>query len=83
MFLNKELGLTIPLTGFYGPQTFEAVKKLQSLHADEILAPWAKIGINTAQIPTGYVYKTTQHFINQVMLKKNGCGTVLPFPELS
>ncbi len=81
-FLNKELGLNLTVNGFYGPETLEAVKKFQSLHADEILAPWAKLGINKGMHATGYVYKTTLHFINITILDENSCETTLPQPEL-
>ncbi len=71
-FLNEHEGESIPVTGFYGEITLAAVNRLQTKHASEILTPW---GITE---PTGYVYITTQRFIND---KKCG-GTTLPMPEL-
>jgi hypothetical protein len=59
-FLNKELGLTLPVTGFFGPATEDAVKKFQSKYADDTLKPW---GIKT---PTGLVYLSTVRAINKL-----------------
>jgi hypothetical protein len=71
-FLNEYEEEQIPVTGFYGEITMGAVNRLQKKYSEEILAPW---GITD---PTGYVYITTQRFINN---KK--CDTVvLPVPEL-
>jgi hypothetical protein len=63
-FLNEELGLTIPVNGIFGPATFKAVKMLQAAHTEDILAPWSKVGPALTD-PTGYVYKTTQYWINK------------------
>jgi hypothetical protein len=71
-FLNEYEGEQIPVTGFYGEITMGAVNRLQKKYASEILAPW---GITE---PTGYVYITTQRFINN----KKCDGEVLPIPEL-
>ena len=71
-FLNEYEEENIPVTGFYGEITLEAVKRFQAKYADEILAPW---GIDE---PTGYVYKTTQRLINDI---KNPDVTI-PMPEL-
>lgn len=62
-FLNSQ-GFSVPETGFYGPLTTAAVKKLQEAHADEILQPWIEAGIVTELSPTGNVYKLTRYFIN-------------------
>jgi hypothetical protein len=70
-FLNDYMEKDIPVTGFYGDITMSAVKELQSKHAAEILTPW---GIAE---PTGYVYKTTQRFINNIKCP----GVTLPMPE--
>ncbi len=59
-FLNENEGADLPVTGFYGEKTLEAVKEFQAKYADEILSPW---GI---QEPTGFVYKTTQTLINDI-----------------
>lgn len=71
-FLNEYEGEQLPVTGFYGEMTLSAVNRLQRKYAEEILTPW---GITE---PTGYVYITTQRFIND---KKCG-GKTLPMPEL-
>ncbi len=72
IFLNEYEGEQLPVTGFYGEMTLSAVNRLQRKYAEEILTPW---GITE---PTGYVYITTQRFIND---KKCG-GKTLPMPEL-
>jgi len=59
-FLNEHEGTDLPVTGFYGEMTMEAVKDFQAKYADDILSPW---GIEE---PTGFVYKTTQSFINDI-----------------
>jgi len=71
-FLNEYEGEEIPVTGFYGDITLEAVNRFQTKYADEILAPW---GIDE---PTGYVYKTTQRKINDI----KSPGVELAMPEL-
>ena len=62
-FLNAEMGSSIPITGFFGQLTDEAVRAFQSKYATEILGPW---GINT---PTGYVYLTTRKKINEIFCR--------------
>ncbi len=78
-FLNKELNLTIPVTGFFGKKTEAAVKQFQAKYATEILKPWVDAGIATVLESTGYVYKTTLWFVNS---KSNNCATTFPFPSL-
>ena len=68
LFLNEQLGLNIPVTGFFGPMTFEAVKQFQLQNADQILAPWTPFGYSKEK-PTGYVYKTTKRWINIMKCK--------------
>ncbi len=58
--LNEYMNANLPITGFYGPLTFRAVKELQKKYADEILAPW------NIKDPTGIVYQTTQRWINKL-----------------
>ena len=73
-YLNLELasdGVSLPVTGVFGQRTFAAVKLLQTKYIDAILAPW---GIKD---PTGFVYITTQWFINTHM----GCPN-LPMPAV-
>jgi triacylglycerol esterase/lipase EstA (alpha/beta hydrolase family) len=52
-FLNRELGLAIPLTGFFGPITEIAVKIFQLKYYADVLAP---VNMNA---PTGFVGKYT------------------------
>ena len=59
-FLNKEMDASLPVTGFYGPLTFQATKVFQEKYADEILTPWS-LGNST-----GIVYQTTLRWINQL-----------------
>jgi hypothetical protein len=64
-FLNKEMGSSLPVTGFFGPLTTKAVNDFQYKYKVEILEPWIAFGLED-HIPTGYVYKTTRHKINQI-----------------
>lgn len=76
-FLNTNLNESLPVTGFFGPLTFGAVKKFQTENADQVLAPWIPYGL-TKQTPTGQVYKTTKRWINLLQ-----CKTLdIPMPEL-
>ena len=59
-FLNKHEGASIPVTGFYGPLSENAVKKFQSKHMKDVLSPW------NIDAPTGLVYQTTLLQINKV-----------------
>lgn len=71
-FLNSQnLGITLPVTGFFGAQTESAVKLLQNKHAADVLTPW---GLTA---PTGHVYKTTLRWINHLQCMK------APLPPLS
>jgi hypothetical protein len=77
IFLNKELGLTLPVTGEFGADTRLAVEQFQVKYADEVLAPWVPFGL-TSNTPTGYVYKTTQRMINKLH-----CASLeIPMPQL-
>jgi Putative peptidoglycan binding domain len=73
-FLNENLGLNIPLTGFFGNLTHDAVMKFQLKYSGNVLNPW---GINYA---TGYFYKTTQRQANMLL-----CRLVeeIPMPVLN
>jgi|GEM_PF-6853058 len=71
-FLNQELGLSIPVTGAYGPMTLAAVNQFQAKYADEILAPW---GLTQ---PTGYVGILTRYMIDKLV-----CGASYPKPDVS
>ncbi len=71
-FLNENIQANLPLTGEFGPSTDAAVKQFQTKYAEQILAPW---GITS---PTGFVYLTTQRWINLM-----SCETLdLPMPKL-
>ncbi len=56
--LNKVMGTTLPITGFYGPLSVAAVKAFQAKYSDGVLKPW---GISA---PTGLVYLSTLRQIN-------------------
>lgn len=76
-FLNEQLGLTLPVTGHFGPATFKAVKQFQLENDDQVLAPWVPHGLHE-KTPTGYVYKTTKRWINLLQ-----CKTLdIPMPQL-
>lgn len=71
-FLNETIEANLPLTGEFGPGTDAAVKRFQTKFAEQILAPW---GITS---PTGFVYLTTQRWINLM-----SCSTLdIPMPKL-
>lgn len=77
-FLNEHMGANLPVTGTFGPLTFEAVKAFQLKYANEILVPWLPFGLPNAETPTGYVYKTTKYKINILY-----CATLPePAPQL-
>ncbi|MBI2673818.1 MAG: peptidoglycan-binding protein [Candidatus Zambryskibacteria bacterium] len=59
-FLNGEMGAGLPVTGVYGPLTYNALKTFQEKYPREILAPW---GLNTS---TGIAYQTTLRWINML-----------------
>jgi hypothetical protein len=71
-FLNEKEGNTLPVSGYFGSLTLNAVKTFQSKYASEILAPW---GITE---PTGNVYKSTKWKINILMCPASS----LVFPQI-
>lgn len=75
-FLNEFLKTNLVVSGNYDQATFDAVKKLQDTYLNEILKPWVDAGLMKSASSTGYVYKTTQWFINNTKCP----GT--PFPLL-
>lgn len=76
-FLNTEMGLALPVTGFFGGLTTAAVNAFQLKYQPEVLAPWAPFGYSPTQ-PTGYVFKTTLWKINDI-----ACPDLdAPFPAL-
>jgi hypothetical protein len=79
MFLNDHMNLDIPVTGFFGPLTQAGVNAFQIKYKEDILQPWVDAGqLESADVPTGYVYKTTLWKIHSLMCAQ----TTLPKPEL-
>jgi hypothetical protein len=78
LFLNTQLGLTVPVTGIFGSETKAAAEQFQIKYASEVLAPWVPFGLASATTPTGYVYKTTKRMINKIH-----CASLdIPMPQL-
>ena len=75
-FLNKYNRANLPVTGFFGPLTYQAVKNFQVKYWHQILAPWVPHGLASAKTPTGYVYKTTRRWINMISCPE--LGIVVP-----
>jgi hypothetical protein len=72
-FLNGEMSSNLPVTGFFGLLTENAVKAFQTKYAADILTPW---GLTQ---PTGFVYKTTLRRINLIH-----CAALsIPMPDLT
>lgn len=68
-FLNNQVGTSLPLSGFFGPATFEAVKLFQQNYWEQVLKPWFSdptSGITSVSTPTGFVYQTTRWQINNI-----------------
>lgn len=78
-FLNKFMSAGLPITGFYGPLSQNWVKKFQEQNKDHILVPWKEAGLKNME-STGYVYKTTQRWINITVCPE--LESVLPMPKL-
>ncbi len=72
VFLNGEMGTHIPVTGVFGPMTDAGVRAFQNKYASQVLTPW---GLNE---PTGFVYRTTQRWINLIHCKDLN----IPMPDL-
>jgi uncharacterized repeat protein (TIGR01451 family) len=78
VFLNQNLGIHLPITGYYGPQTVAAVDQFQVKYHIEVLRPWLPYGLPNEYTSTDYVYKTTQRWINLIE-----CSSLnLPIPQL-
>lgn len=60
IFLNEREGAALPVTGFFGALTRDAVSAFQLKYAADILAPWGETA------PTGHVYKLTKWKINSL-----------------
>lgn len=65
-FLNGELGTKLDENGIFDEVTTLAVNAFQIKYWEDVLLPWVPYGLPTAQTPTGYVYKTTLHKINEI-----------------
>ncbi len=68
-FLNQFMNSGLPVTGFFGPATHEAVKAFQMKYGMDVLKPWVGFpasGITGENTPTGYVYQTTRWQINNL-----------------
>jgi len=81
VFLNDYMGSNLPITGIYDLATMQVLKQFQVQCKEEVLRPWVEDGgtLCDENQPTGYVYKTTQRWINLIM-----CPTLnLPMPDLS
>ncbi len=78
LFLNQNLGTNLPITGYYGRLTYHAVEQFQVKYKETVLLPWIPYGLANETTPTGYVYKTTKRWINELM-----CPPLdLPLPQL-
>lgn len=77
-FLNANLGTDLPVTGYYGPLSEAAVRQFQLKYSTEVLAPWVPYGLPSSKTSTGYVYKTTQRWINMIECPE----LALPMPQL-
>lgn len=79
IFLNQFFEVQNPVTGIFGPITFDMVKKFQAHQEAATLIPWKNAGLPTDG-PTGYVYKTTKRWIN--ILKCPELIATTPIPDL-
>lgn len=79
-FLNKYLGLNLPMDGVYSQDDFDAVTAFQLNYKDDVLQPWVDVGLlASSNDPTGYVYRTTQRKINLIVCPELG----LAIPDLT
>jgi hypothetical protein len=76
-FLNEQ-GISVPITGFFGIITDNAVKTFQKNHKAETLAPWKTVGLSDGETPTGYVFKTTKYTINNMVCPGVETMPILP-----
>jgi hypothetical protein len=76
-FLNDHEGNALPITGYFGALTRNAVKNFQMKYSTDILSPWDALP-KYKYADLGNVYKTTKRQINMLM-----CSALnLPIPEL-
>lgn len=67
-FLNDNLSISLPVTGYFGEMTDKAVRDFQLKYSDAALLPWVEAGLlANDETSTGYVYKTTLHTINKIV----------------
>ncbi len=71
-FLNTHMNAGLPVSGVFGSMTDKAVRAFQQKYAEQVLTPW---GLNA---PTGFVYRTTQRWVNLMHCKDLN----IPMPEL-
>ncbi len=64
LFLNRHLGISIPVDGIFGNKTYQAVSSFQANHFAQILAPWK---LSSA---TGWWYQSTRSYANYI----EGCS---------
>jgi len=76
-FLNEQ-GIVVPITGFFGPITDNAVRIFQKNHKTEVLFPWKAFGLSDGETPTGYVFKTTKFTINNMICPDAEEAPILP-----
>lgn len=76
-FLNGQ-GISVPVTGVFGPLTAQAVGVFQVMHAGEVLMPWVPFGLGDGVTPTGYVFKTTRWKINNIVCPGSEAYPLLP-----
>jgi len=80
--LQKFLSLTgnskLEITGNFNAETEQAVKDFQKKLGGLVLKPWVKYGLKNEQTATGYVYKTTRYWINQIACPSLSAGESLP-----
>jgi hypothetical protein len=77
LFLNEFMGANLTVNGIYDEATLNAVNQFQLAYKEQVLRPWVEAGMhNDENVPTGYVYKTTQRWIN--LLKCPSLGLLMP-----
>lgn len=80
MFLNAFINTNLELNGVFDAQTEMAAMQFQLAYNDQILVPWAQAGYNIGPFdPTGYVYITTRHTINELLCVNDN----VPLPALN
>ena len=79
IFLNDYMNAGLPVSGFFGALTFNAVNAFQLKEGSEVLAPWVNARLHSSvNEPTGYVYKTTLRRVNLIKCVE----LAIPMPQL-